>query len=162
MIQGFLEIQTIEVPREFVVNTYNFFQDNGNKGYECVVLFAGEEYGNLFRVTHVIFPEQKLYKTLHGLGYSVDGVELDRINIWLYENKKTLIAQIHSHPIEAYHSEVDDDFPIVTTVGSLSIVVPDFGNSDVFFNGSAFFYLSKEGWREMNDIEIQSLFKIIE
>jgi hypothetical protein len=35
-------------------------------------------------------------------------------------------GQIHSHPTSAYHSDTDDHFPLVTLVGALSIVIPDF------------------------------------
>ena len=45
-----------------------------------------------------------------------------------------LAGQVHSHPTDAYHSEVDDHNPLVTLLGSLSLVVPHFaraGRADV-------------------------------
>jgi hypothetical protein len=37
------------------------------------------------------------------------------------------IARIHSHPGPAFHSQADDDNPVLTHEGALSIVAPWFG-----------------------------------
>ena len=59
----------------------------------------------------------------------VDGSELHLLNVWLYEAQQVIGAQVHSHPVEAFHSEIDDTYPIATLDGSLSIVLPSFGRS---------------------------------
>jgi len=80
----------------------------------------------------------------------VDGPELHRINVWLYEHEMTLIAQIHSHPTDAYHSETDDAIPIITTPGGLSLVVPDFARGPADLTTYAIFRLSESGdWKEL-------------
>lgn len=38
-----------------------------------------------------------------------------------------LIAQIHTHPSEAFHSKTDDLHPVSHKLGFLSVVVPRFG-----------------------------------
>jgi hypothetical protein len=38
-----------------------------------------------------------------------------------------MLAQLHTHPTLAYHSDLDDAKPIVTEDGTYSIVVPFFG-----------------------------------
>jgi proteasome lid subunit RPN8/RPN11 len=45
----------------------------------------------------------------------------------LRRQDQMLIAQVHSHPGEAYHSWGDDAFPAEHCDGFLSVVVPDFG-----------------------------------
>lgn len=37
-----------------------------------------------------------------------------------------ILAQLHTHPGRAYHSEVDDEWAIVRHVGALSLVLPRF------------------------------------
>lgn len=40
-----------------------------------------------------------------------------------------ILAQVHSHPGEAFHSEADDEWAIVRHVGALSLVVPEFASA---------------------------------
>jgi hypothetical protein len=58
---------------------------------------------------------------------TVEGEALFRVNRAFYEQGLALAGQIHSHPTDAYHSATDDTFPLMTLVGGLSGVVPDFG-----------------------------------
>ena len=81
-------------------------------------------------------------------------------NLWLYENKLKLLAQIHSHPSEAYHSKTDDEFPIMTTLGGLSIVVPYFAKHRLNHLDWAYYRLfSETNWIELNQSEIKNLIK---
>ena len=41
-------------------------------------------------------------------------------------SKRSIKAQIHTHPGEALHSATDDEWPIVSQAGFISIVIPDF------------------------------------
>jgi hypothetical protein len=52
--------------------------------------------------------------------------ELARLNMYLYRNGLELVAQVHTHPAEYYHSSADDQYAIATTIGCYSIVVPNF------------------------------------
>lgn len=77
----------------------------------------------------------------------VDGDALHRLNVWLYQHQQMLGVQVHAHPTDAYHSDTDDTFPIVTTLGGLSLVVPNFCRRDLF-RGSAAYRLTPNGWVE--------------
>jgi len=87
----------------------------------------------------------------------VEGDELHRLNVWLFEHHEQLAAQVHSHPTEAYHSETDDTYPIVTVRGGLSLVVPDFGRSGLRGKGVASYRLGISGWDELAQDEVQRL-----
>ena len=63
-------------------------------------------------------------RSQHGL--EARATELPRLNVLLHERNLTLVAQLHSHPTNAYHSSTDDTYPIVTRAGRISLVVPDF------------------------------------
>ena len=155
---GFLDLEVFEFNTTKVEKAYSFLRMAGEKAYEAVALFAGSVEGRKAEVKEVILPEQRSFKLKSGLMYKVDGEELHRINIWLYENKLKLLAQIHSHPTEAYHSEADDEFPIISTVGGLSIVVPNFASGKMNYMDWAYYRLSESAsWDELDESAIKQL-----
>jgi hypothetical protein len=108
-----------------------------------------------------IIPAQNSYQLESGLLYSVPGEELFRINKLLYEHQLTLIAQVHSHPGAAYHSDTDDAYPIVTVQGGLSIVVPNFGHDAFDLDDWAVYRLSdKNEWKLLEEGEVRELIKV--
>jgi len=59
-------------------------------------------------------------------------------------------VQVHTHPAEAFHSAVDDAFPIIHTPGFLSLVIPNFGLGPVGFNDAFLTEIQHDGrWREV-------------
>ena len=78
----------------------------------------------------------------------IDGAELHRLNVWLYEAHQVIGAQVHGHPCDAYHSETDDTYPIATLDGSLSIVLPFFGRDGWESRDIAVYRLGQDGWVE--------------
>lgn len=159
-MKGFLGIEKIVLNNSLLSEAFNFLRYAGSKGVEAIALFAGIEIGNTFHINKVIIPRQYSYILEGGLMYEVDGEELHRINVWLYENNMRLIAQIHSHPKEAYHSEADDRFPIVDTYGGISIVVPNFASGDILLKKCAIYRLSLDKtWDSLTSSEIDSLFQ---
>lgn len=117
----------------------------GARGFELFVVWTGHVEGAVFSVVNGHVPRQTSAKTESGLLVRVEGDALHQLNVWLYEHGETLGAQIHAHPDDAYHSDTDDTFPIVTTVGGLSLVVPEFCR-DGLLPRSAAFRLSSAGW----------------
>ena len=82
----------------------------------------------------------------------------------LKEAKRMIVAQIHSHPAQAFHSETDDNHSVIGHAGALSVVIPYFAkgiNSENFTESSAFFYLLRSGeWTEASEEMIQKNLKI--
>jgi hypothetical protein len=139
-------IQEFQVPSAVVETTDSALREAGTSGYERFVLWTGSVRDERFSVEHVYIPDQRSYRGEDGLHVRVDAPELNRLNRWLYENKQLLAVQVHSHPKEAYHSETDNRYPIVTTLGGLSIVVPNFGRDGIRSSGTVAYRLSAEGW----------------
>lgn len=159
---GFLNIERFEFEEKCLKEAYAFLREAGNDSFEAVALFAGEVGTNIVKVTQSICPLQESSRSQFGLMYTVEGEELYRINRWLYKNKLKLIAQIHSHPTEAYHSEMDDAFPIVTIKGGLSIVVPNFAQDNFNHLDWAYYRLDEhEIWSEMDIQKVIKTIKII-
>lgn len=111
------------------------------------MLWTGVQDGTTFTVRNGHVPRQTSSRTKNGLLVRVEGDALHQLNIWLYEHGEVLGAQIHAHPDEAYHSDTDDTFPIVTALGGLSLVVPHFCHRGLL-PGSAAFRLGPSGWTQ--------------
>lgn len=121
----------------------------GQRGYESFVLWSGTRDDDTFTVAKVHIPEQTSYKLDAGLCVRVDGSELHRLNVWLYEAQQVIGVQVHSHPEDAYHSETDDTYPMATLDGSLSIVLPFFGRDGWASSDIAAYRLEQDGWVEI-------------
>jgi hypothetical protein len=140
-------IETFRVPDRVVARTELSLRRAGRAGYELFVLWSGRNDGDSFDVETAHVPKQTSYQLKSGLCVRVGGEALHKLNAWLYDNHQVLGAQVHAHPTDAYHSATDDTYPIVTALGGLSLVVPDFC-SDGLFSGSAAYRLAADGWRE--------------
>lgn len=138
------------VPRQIADDTDEQLRDAGRSGHERFVLWSGVFRQSEFDVRTMHVPRQRAYRLPDGLCVRVEADELHRLNVWLFEHEERLAIQIHAHPTEAYHSETDDTFPIVTTRGGLSLVVPDFAQHGVRGRGTALYRLSPSGWDELS------------
>ncbi|MBA3242579.1 MAG: Mov34/MPN/PAD-1 family protein [Acidobacteria bacterium] len=125
-MSGLLHVLRVHVPAEFAREAQEHLASVGRQGHEGFALWVGVLEGEIFHVRRTVIPAQRGLRFEQGVCVRVDGDELHRINVYLYQEGLRLMAQIHSHPTEAYHSETDDTYPIATTLGSLSLVVPDF------------------------------------
>jgi hypothetical protein len=146
-----------------VGEAHEHLRELGRQGNEGMALWVGTVEGRTFHVTTTLIPRQTGVQTPVGICITVDGDELHRINVWLYERGLRLIAQLHSHPTEAYHSETDDTYPIATTQGCLSLVVPDFAVRPFALDECAVYRLDRRGtWQELTVNQVSSLIQIIE
>lgn len=149
-------MSTLESIRQFIIpvdlcdETDVQLRAAGRDGVERFVLWSGVVTGDTFHARTAHVPRQTAYRLAEGLCVRVEGDELHRLNVWLFEHGERLAIQVHSHPTEAYHSDTDDTFPIVTTRGGLSLVVPDFGRAGVRGPGTALYRLSIAGWDELD------------
>lgn len=144
-------VQEFHVASTVVHKTEHSLIKAGRRGYERFVLWSGVIVDEIAHVHTTHIPRQTAYKTSDGLLVRVPGEALHELNVWLYENDEALVAQIHAHPANAYHSETDDTYPIVTTLGGLSIVVPDFARSGLDCPGTAVYRLADDGWLELQN-----------
>lgn len=158
----FTKVNEIYLLDNVLSQTHTWLREAGRLQNESFILWAGHfKTLSSFVVTTAIFPEQKAFRTNSGVGVYVSGDELYKINKWLYNNDKTLISQVHSHPSVAYHSDTDDNFPLVTAIGQFSIVVPYFANAPLRnLLGCAVYRLDYNNhWSELNKQQINSIFK---
>lgn len=160
---GFLDIDCVRVPREIVLEGHRFLRLAGKQHMEGICLWVGYREGTNFVVTDLLIPRQRGVSSDAGLCAIIDGQELARIGRMLYEANKVLFGQLHSHPTEAYHSVTDDENSIVTTLGGLSLVIPDFATRPFQLDDCAIYRLDDKGvWAEVAPRDAANLIRIEE
>ncbi len=144
-----VDVAQFAVPVSIIEQTEAILQDAGRSNCEAFVLWSGTHDETAFQVRSLHYPPQTAYRTPDGLLVRVDGDALHALNAWLFENQETLAVQVHAHPTDAYHSETDDSFPIVTTLGGVSVVAADFAFHGLLNEATAAYRLDQYGWFEV-------------
>jgi hypothetical protein len=155
------DVTTVSIPRNCLDLVYAHLRDVGRQGHEGLGLWVGRQDGPHFQVQRALIPAQRHIRTEDGVCVVTGSEELHRINVWLYREKLSLIAQIHSHPGRAYHSSTDDEYAIATTVGCLSLVVPDFARASFDLRNVATYRLDAKGvWRGLTTAQVGRIIDI--
>lgn len=155
-----IDVDHFEIPSDAVARTAEALREAGHHGYELFVLWSGIETDCGFQIRTVHIPEQTSYQTSDGLLVRVEGEALHRLNATLFETGEMLAIQVHAHPTNAFHSSTDSAYPIVTMLGGLSIVVPDFAIRGVFTPGTAAYRLTQHGWKAVRRRQLAALLTV--
>ncbi len=157
-------LRHVTIKRATINQMLETLQKFGSHGCEGLVLWLGllEPNTGKAHVTHAFVPEQESISNEDGVGYFVNTETLFKFNRALSETGLRLIAQVHSHPREAYHSEADDRYAIITAEGGLSLVVPNFGHAPAHPTAWAVYRLHGREWRELSARDVGSIFEVIE
>jgi len=159
---GFLALTQVVVPVSLADFANEHLRRVGRDGYEGFALWAGVREEEVFHVTECIIPAQSGLRYENGVCVRVEGDELFRLSVHLFEAGLQLVAQLHSHPGSAYHSDTDDTFPIATTAGAFSLVVPDFACAPFALDRCAVYRLIPgDGWVELCGDEL-SIIQVVE
>jgi hypothetical protein len=153
----------VYIPHHILTQTTESLRKFGARRCEGLVLWLG--YVNNDNTCHVrktLTPPQDSIKSEDGVGYLVTSETLLSLNKLLSNTGLRLLAQVHSHPGRAYHSNADDRYCIVTTEGGFSIVVPNFGFGPPDLSQWATYCLIKGTWEELSLIAVKTIFIIEE
>lgn len=154
-------LKKINIKYSILKETSEVLRKYGDQGYEGLVLWIGTiNDDNTAEVTKAITPEQDSIKSENGVGYFVKSETLFSVNKFLSETGLRLLAQIHSHPGRAYHSDADDRYCIVTIEGGFSIVVPNFGFGPSDISSWATYRLINGTWESLSTKRVNKLFNI--
>jgi hypothetical protein len=157
----FKEISKIILPSSCINKAYKQMRQAAMQRLEAMALFAGIEENNNFHILETIIPRQVSLSPQEGGSSVVPEEEMQRIRTWLQENECDIIAQIHSHPRQAYQASRHQDWPLIKIIGGISIVVPDFAlgptNPETW---SVYRLASDSKWIELDKNEICHLFEI--
>lgn len=144
------DVERFLVPGSIIAETDGHLRGAGARGLEVFVLWSGQSRASEFIVRNAHVPRQMSYQLEAGLLVRVEGEALHHLNAWLYMHGETLAAQVHAHPTDAFHSETDDTYPIITEQGGISLVAADFCHDGLLSETTAAYRLGASGWDELD------------
>jgi proteasome lid subunit RPN8/RPN11 len=154
-----MKLSPVLISNDQIRETITVLREAGSK--ECVLLWLGRREPASQRIVEVYKPLQES---------EIDYFEIPRAGMAeLMANLKAkslyVVAQVHTHPCEAFHSPTDDRWAIVRHVDALSIVLPHFAKSTTvenFRKQSAVFYLSRANqWTLVKPRNLSRRFQIV-
>jgi proteasome lid subunit RPN8/RPN11 len=151
----------LHCPAALVDATLDALREGGRDGVERVVFWLGRRRATgEADIVEIHVPEQEAAADYFRIP---PGGMIAFMN-HLRRSRLVLLAQVHSHPGEAFHSKADDKWAVVRHEGGLSIVVPGFA-ADVtaanFEAESAVFRLTSEDrWLRVEPDELRGRLRI--
>jgi hypothetical protein len=136
---GLLRLSTSVLDR-----TFEALRKCGAGKRECVVYWTGPSNQDL--VDCVDHPLHKSWP----YGYQVSDNWLTSFWFALADSRRSVKAQVHTHPGRAFHSTTDDKFPIVSQAGFMSIVIPNFATGEQSLDSAWIGCLQTDGgWQHL-------------
>lgn len=127
---------------------------------ECVVLLLGRRIGSEIVVSEVWRPEQRAGKGF----FHIPPASMQALFTRLRAGRLMVAGQVHTHPMEAFHSQADDAWAIIRHQGALSLVLPYFARATTvssFLADLASFTLSADDtWEEIPPTVLHEYFRI--
>jgi hypothetical protein len=143
------------VPRELLARTFAHFRECGAGKRECQVLWTSP-WADPKIITAVVHGEH----LAHAGGFELSSQWLNQFWLELAEKNCGIRVQVHTHPVEAFHSRTDDEYPIVHSPGFLSLVIPRFAKGSIGFEEAFLAEMQPNG--RFREIPIASHLEIIE
>ncbi|HVA22163.1 MAG TPA: Mov34/MPN/PAD-1 family protein [Candidatus Micrarchaeia archaeon] len=136
---------TLWIRPRILVDTFDCLRACGRGVEECVVYWTARQSSlvvdDLVHPTHSAGPA----------GYEVDSRWVTQFFLDLRHAKRTALAQVHTHPGTAFHSQTDDTYALVSSQGFYSLVIPDGGMGLGSLSGAYFTVVAASGhWKEVD------------
>lgn len=117
---------SITLPKSLLERTIQILQTGGQRREERVALWLASSASRPFApVVEVYEPEQVADIDYFRLPPGAMRILMDHLRT----TRRRIVAQIHTHPGRAFHSDVDAEWAIVRHVGALSLVLPRFATT---------------------------------
>jgi len=138
-------VDIYRLPRRILEETFAHFRACGRGRRECQVLWVGP-WNAPDTITKAIHPQHQA----HAGSFVLDDRWLNDFWLSLARERLGVRVQVHTHPGEAFHSPTDDAFPIIHTVGFLSLVIPSFALGPIGFKEAFLTEIKADGrWRQV-------------
>lgn len=139
---------TLHLADGILAETFRTLRSCGHGKYECVAYWTGPA-----ELTIVDGVEHPIHE-LSPVCYEVNSGWLTEIWKQLAITGRSIKAQVHTHPGRAFHSGTDDDWPIVSQPGFLSIVIPEFAYGKATLDNAWVGQLQPDGcWRRLPTVD---------
>jgi hypothetical protein len=141
-------IHELAVSEEIVAATLRHLQATGRRSCEEAALWGGHfSTDGVGVVTTLYLPDTVVAQGMVKIeNPKVLAALIDEVD----ERSEFLLAQVHSHPGEAFHSDLDDDGAICGDLGFLSFVVQDYARDLPPVEDWAMFELTNGGWCDVS------------
>ncbi len=141
--------------------TETFLRDRGRLGVEGTCVWLGRILTDTDATMESLYiPEQIAYRAVAGLAVTVTDAGLQALTRSL-EPGTFVLARVHSHGDDAFHSATDDGNMLVSHQGAISIVVPNFGRAPLELARCSVNELRHgTGWAELSPDEVSARFEI--
>lgn len=145
----------LRCPAAAVEETLRLLVEGGARKSETLVLWLGRQpHDDLSEVIEVYRPEQEAAFDF----FRVPPLSMRKLMRHLSERRLRILAQVHTHPYEAFHSEADDRWALIRHEGALSLVIPYFAASTNLLNFLAqtkIYRLSdKDEWKLQTGLDV--------
>jgi hypothetical protein len=149
------------VSRQVLVETRELLAEVGRKKLESVVVWIGRLHEGEGEVLAAVRPRQYAYRWGEGVGVEIPGDAIAEL-ISALPAGTLVLARVHTHPGEAYHSDVDDLNLLIAHEGAISIVVPNFAAEPINLSCCSVNELQHgEGWVELDSDEVRTRFEVL-
>jgi hypothetical protein len=139
-------IAPYHLSHEVLERSFAHFRECGRGRRECQVLWIGP-WQSPDVIAKVVHPK---HEARIG-GFVLDDRWINAFWIELGNTDMGIRVQVHTHPGEAFHSPIDDEFPIIHKPGFLSLVIPNFGLGQVGFAEAYLAEIQPNGsWQEVS------------
>jgi hypothetical protein len=138
-------------------------REDGLRGVESTVLWGGRRFADHAVVLAVLYPSGGDVERTHEF-VRVGADATAEMGRWLRAQELTGLAQVHTHPSAwTGHSQTDDDFPIASSHGFLSLVWPNFAQQAIRNVGDLGVHRLLNGrWHHLTERESHALIEIVE
>lgn len=149
------------VPAHLLSETRDLLAEPGAEQMEAVVVWIGTiENDTRAQIVAAVRPGQIAYRSGAGCAVEVPQDALTEL-ISVLPTGHVVLVRLHTHPGEAYHSEVDDTNMLIAHRGAISIVVPDFARRPLDLNACSINELHPYGrWVELSQRDVADRFEV--
>ncbi|HVS53589.1 MAG TPA: Mov34/MPN/PAD-1 family protein [Opitutaceae bacterium] len=139
-----------------ISETLVYLKAAGKRRSECVVLWLGRRREDGIVVERVWCPPHRAGRAF----FEFSEEAMAAMFAELRKSRQMIAAQVHSHPMEAFHSAADDHWAIVRHEGALSLVVPYFARHTVtdsfVVDMAAFVLTSDDRWTAIESEKLEN------
>lgn len=151
----------LQCPAVLVDKTLDALREGGREGVERVVFWLGRRAASGdAAIVEIHVPQQEAAEDY----FRIPPDSMIAFMNHLRRARLVLLAQVHSHPGEAFHSPADDRWAVVGHEGGLSIVVPQFAAAVTaanFVAEAAVFRLTKDDrWLRVSTDDLPDILRI--
>lgn len=154
-------LSEFRVPAAVLAESRELLALPGEEGLEAVVVWVGRRTtGELTEILLAHMPEQIAFRSELGVAVTVLDEAVSELIAALPEGMFVPI-RLHTHPGRAYHSSTDDENKLLSHVGAISIVVPDFARQPIELTRCSVNELGPDHrWRELARREVEARFTV--